>query len=598
MKKRIILYHHFDGRNIIDEYVIYFLQQFRDYGCDLVFHSNSELPDTELQKIEPLVIRSKLRENRGFDFASWKEMVFDSGKDALAEYDEVIFANSTFYGPLYPPEEIFGKMEESDCDFWAPTKHSAAYGIPEHVQPYFLVCRKNVVASDAFWAFWASIKPDYPDLWTLIWEGEIRLSYELVSAGFKYGVYADMGDYREMREIGHYEPFVLHAAPYLIESKRLPFVKTKAFYNYQARPFTNSQFIFRALDWTESPYPRHLITDHIGKTAALSWSKNMAGTLLVSDRSGAADDYSSALKLGVFAHLFYLDNLDIFFKYLKNIPVPFDLNITTPSEELKEEIENQFDSYGLENTELEVRIVENRGRDAAPWILEFKDKHLKYDLAAKLHVKLHSQQSPVFSHTWNRYLFDSMMANPGHVADIIDAFESDPQLGMVFPTYPPLYNMIYPHGYSGSPEDQHYRQVCFDKLGITPPEENAQPLFSAGGMSWYRPRALEKLIDGPITIEDFPPEPLPTSSTFAHGFERAIPYIAQSAGYSFKLALTQTQLEDFFQMYEDRVLSHYKRPDEIAAAAAQAETPAATVYTSVQRHTKRMVRRLKMMAGA
>ncbi len=594
MKKRIILYHHFDPRDIIDEYVIYFLRQFRDYGCDVIFHSHSAVSAAYVEeKIGSLAIRTRVRENRGYDFASWKEMLFDGGKDFFTDYDEIIFTNSTVYGPLFPPSEIFSKMDEKDCDFWAPTKHSAAYGIPEHVQPYFLVCRKSVFESDAFWAFWSSIKPDYPDLWTLIWDGEIRLSYELASAGFTYEVYADMDDYREMREIGHYEPFVLHAAPYLIESQRLPFVKTKAFYCYQARPFTNTQFIFRALNWTQSSYPRKLIESHLEQTAALSWSKNLPGTLLVSNQQGADGKIDTRLSVGIFAHLFYPELLDIFFRYLKNIPVPFDLNITTPSKKVKTAIESQIKHWDLSIAEMEIRIVENRGRDAAPWILEFKDKHLTYDLAAKLHVKLHSQQSAVFSHTWNRYLFDSMMADPAHVANIIMAFEQDPKLGMVFPTYPPLYNMIYPYGYSGSPKDQEYRQLCLDKLGIEPPAENSQPLFSAGGMSWYRPKALEKLIDGPITIEDFPPEPLATASTFAHGFERAIPYVSQSAGYSFKLALTQSQLEDYFQMYEDRVMSHYKRPDETAAAVAQMQE--ASFYSNFRRQANRLMGRIKMM---
>jgi len=591
--KRILLYHHYDARNIIDEYVVYLLQELNKFGCDIIFYSNSAISDAELnEKIAPLALQFKTRENRGYDFASWKEMLFDNGRDFFSGYDEVIFANSTIYGPLFPPEEFFSVMDKKDVDFWAPTKHSPVQGIPEHVQPYFLVCRKKVFQSDVFWTFWDSIRDDYPDLWSIVWDGEIRLSRELIAAGFSHAVYADMDDVREMREIGHYEPYVLHAAPFLIENKRLPFVKTKAFYVNALRPFTNTQFVFRALDWTGSTYPRELIENHVAHTTPLSWSKNLPETLLVTEGRTDADAFHTSLSIGIFAHLFYAGSFDFLFRYLKNIPVPFDLNITTPSRELKAAIEQEIGKYNLNVANLDVRIVENRGRDAAPWILEFKDKHLSYDLAAKLHVKQHSQQPPIFSHTWNRYLFDSMMATPGHVADIIRSFEENTQLGMVFPPYPPHYNMIYPYGYIGSPEDQQYRQLCFDKLGIQPPPENAQPIFSAGGMSWYRPKALEKLIDGPITIEDFPPEPLPTSSTFAHGFERAIPYVAQATGFGYKLALTPDQLTDFFLMYEDRIMSGYKRPDEVAAAAAQADVN--EQVKSFRRYARRIAMRLKI----
>ncbi|WP_292430219.1 rhamnan synthesis F family protein [Mesorhizobium sp.] len=558
MIKRVIIYHHFDPDNIIDDHVVYLLNAAKNFQCDIVFGSNSALTEKELSdKIRPLTNDITLRVNKGYDFASWKQMLLEHGREYFNAYDEVIVANSTMYGPLFPFEEIFARMGEIKCDFWAPTKHSAAYGIPEHVQPYFLVVRKNLLNSDAFWEYWKSIKEDYTDIWDAIWHGEIRLSYDFCQAGFTYATYADLRDYREIRDVGHHEPFVLNAASYLIETQRLPFVKVKAFYVAPTRPYSSQQFIFRALDATDSPYPRGLIKRHQMRTSPLSWSKNIDGTLLITRGEQESESASTSLKIGVFAHLFYLEKLDLLISYLANIPFPFDLNVTTPAEKIKTRLEQTLKRRLGNLRELDIRIVENRGRDIAPWITEFRDKHLSYDLGLKLHVKQHSQQPDVFSHMWNKYLFESMLDSDQSVREIVAAFEADERLGILFPTYPPFYNMMFPQGYYGTAEDQEYRLEAFRRLSINPPAESTQPIFSAGGMQWYRPKALSALFTSDITNEDFPPEPFPTSSTFGHGLERAIPYIAQVAGYSYRLSMPLRVLKDGFQMYEDRIMSAY-----------------------------------------
>jgi rhamnosyltransferase len=271
-------------------------------------------------------------------------------------------------------------------------------------------------------------------------------------------------------------------------------------------------------------------------------------------RRGAA---STALRIGIFVHLFYLEKLDLLIYYLANIPFPFDLNVTTPSKKLKTELEQRLKGRLEHLRMLDIRIIENRGRDIAPWITEFRDKHLSYDLGLKLHVKQHSQRPDVFSYMWNNYLFDSVLESEESVREIVAAFEADEKLGILFPTYPPFYNMMFPQGYYGTAEDQDYRLEAFRRLGINPPAETAQPIFSAGGIQWYRPKALSALFTSDIVNEDFPPEPYPTSSTLGHGLERAIPYIAQAAGFSYRLSMPLRILKEGFQMYEDRIMSVY-----------------------------------------
>lgn len=557
--KRILFYHHFDPQNEIKGYVLYFLKAFKDLGCDICFASNSELSKNETRKLKSLTNHILLRENKGYDFASWRDQLLSWGAEKLSIYAQVIIANSTIYGPLFPVDGLLDDIHKSGVDFWAPTLHSAAHGIPVHVQPYVCVFNKKLHQSPAFWTFWRSIQDDYENAWDVIWKAEIRMTYDFVMAGFTYGVYFDVADVREVRALGHYEPFVLHAASYMIKKAKLPFVKVKAFYHLETRALQQAPLIFAALEHTRSPYPTELITDHLRRTTPLSWHKNLKPTMIGQglDVSTVKKTNKTYPKIGVFVHLFYKDSFPTLINYLGNIPSDFDLNITTSNKALK----NSFNSSALKHISclksIDIRLIKNRGRDIAPWIIEFRDKHLQYDLALKLQVKRHAQHPEMFSQLWNSFMFESLLHSKEHVTIILDAFLRDPQLGLAFPTYPPFYNLIYPQGYRGSPEDQMWYQAILDKFDCANPADPNQPIFSAGGMSWYRPKAFEALLSSDYKYTDFPAEPFPTSGTLGHGLERALPYIAQSTGYTYRTVMPVDLLRQSFLMYEDRIMSTY-----------------------------------------
>ena len=470
--KRILIYHHFDPRDIIDDYVIYFLKAFRAEGCDISFGSNSNLNQIELAKLDDVVNKITLRENRGFDFASWRDQLQGYGKERLEVYDQVIIANSTTYGPLFPLDELFTFLETQSFDFWAPTLHTAAYGIPVHVQPYVLVVRKGLHQSDVFWDFWNSIQDDYEDQWDIIWEAEIRLTYEFYKEGFNYAVGANLEDASEIRALGHYEPFVLHAAAHLISQSRLCFVKVKAFYHLDSRSLQQTPLIFDALKNQDSKYPVKLIVEHQRRVSPLSWHRNLPGTMIgdsllplkVAHKDGENQrEQLSDEPIGVFAHIYYPDSINYLKKYLKNIPTLFDLNITTPDQSLENLLMlDELQQYLPKLRSIEIRVVENRGRDIAPWILEFRDKQFDYDIALKLHVKRHANQPKVFGQIWNDYMFESLLGNDVQIETILDSFSRDSRLGIAFPTYPPFYNLIYPRGYWGSGADQSWRQKNSD----------------------------------------------------------------------------------------------------------------------------------------
>ena len=63
------------------------------------------------------------RENVGFDVWGYKRPSSTSARERLAEYDELILMNYTWFGPVDPFEPVFERMSALKVDFWGMTEH-------------------------------------------------------------------------------------------------------------------------------------------------------------------------------------------------------------------------------------------------------------------------------------------------------------------------------------------------------------------------------------------------------------------------------------------------------------------------------------------
>lgn len=554
---RLLLYHHYDRDDIVDDHILYQLQAFADLGMRTVFCSNNRLAGTETAKLAGIAQEVEIRDNDGFDFGAWRQLLLERGRTGLADYDELVLVNSTCYGPIFPLSEMFDAMAGADCEFWVPTRHGRTREFPMHGQPYLLVVRRKLLDSDAFWHFWETMPP-LPDYAAARKFGELRLTAEWCAAGFRMASYVNVDDVRPMPYLGYQEPFILRAADYLIERYRLPLVKVKAFMTDAYRPAAPGGDIIRAMRRSGSDYPEQLMVNHMRRVAPLSWLKNLPATTgVIAPETAVGPD--PGLKIGVIAHFFRPDIPPETLKGLGNIPYPFDLLVTTGSDALAAELRQRLADASPVLRRLEVRVAANRGRDAAPWLLAFEDVHLEYDLMLKLHVKAPAGLSDVFARAWNRHLIESMLASPGHVAEIVRWFTTEARLGVVLQHYPPGFVVSWPRVFEGTAGDREHFEWWLRRCGVNPPREadGVQPVFSAGAVFWYRPRALARLLTCGVRLEDFPPEPFPAHSTIGHGLERVIPYVAQGAGFYYKFAIGQDRLLADFQRYEDRLTSGY-----------------------------------------
>lgn len=175
---RAVVFAHYDKYNSIQEYVLYYLKELRKVADTIIFVSDSNLPESEISKVQPLVKLVIATPHGEYDFGSYKRGFSHIPDDT----DELIFANDSCIGPLYSLDKVFSEMENKQCDFWG--MNSLCIDVDFHIQSFFMVFKKDVFRSNLFKNFMSSIeKQNHKD--DIILNYEIGLSQLLLKNGYR-----------------------------------------------------------------------------------------------------------------------------------------------------------------------------------------------------------------------------------------------------------------------------------------------------------------------------------------------------------------------------------------------------------------------------
>lgn len=224
--KRVLLYVHFNKNNELSEYVVFQLREMASLFSKVVFITNSQLLEKDKERLTGLYDDFVQRKNEGFDFGAWKDGIKKIGWPELGAYDSVTFMNDTCFGPIFPVEPVYRKMERSKLDFWGATIHNGGQRgmpgtdgpVPKHVQSYFMVFNKNVVRSKEFQGFWNNVK-NFTDVNLVIQNYETQLT-QVLADKYTYGsIIKNIDDM----------PDITYTNPKTLIRNKLPFIKVKAF---------------------------------------------------------------------------------------------------------------------------------------------------------------------------------------------------------------------------------------------------------------------------------------------------------------------------------------------------------------------------------
>lgn len=232
-------------------------------------------------------------------------------------------------------------------------------------------------------------------------------------------------------------------------------------------------------------------------------------------------DAETRLKIGVFIHAYYEQEMTQVLPLLANIGAPFDLFVTTDSDAKKTFLLDLLQPiYGEAVT---VGVFDNRGRDIAPKYVGFRNQQLACDLVLHLHTKKSLHDSKL--ERWRHFMIESLLGSPEICASIRDLFAQNPNLGIIAPR-------IFPTVHPAVKWGQNYCKTVYlaRRMGIRL-ERSMQIDFPAGSMFWARSAALRPILDLGLTFGSFEPEGGQVDGTTAHAIERLIFYSAERAGY-------------------------------------------------------------------
>jgi hypothetical protein len=266
---------------------------------------------------------------------------------------------------------------------------------------------------------------------------------------------------------------------------------------------------------------------HVQKHWENLWHKDILATELAYDEPYFDRAYEfdcreerveSSLSLAVCIHVYHVNLLREILCFVDNIPYKFDV-IVSCMEETAESINQVLSEFrhGL----VKVVSVGNHGRDIAPWLMH-KALHQEYDLVCKLHTKSSPHEPELRG--WRLQLLFSLLASPEYIERLVKKFENDPMLGVAMPPYHPRIAKDIGWGLNQSLADK----LC-SELHLSIPE--TMDVFPAGSMFWYRPKALETLLNKDWANNDFPEEAGQSDGTIMHALERLIPTVANHNGF-------------------------------------------------------------------
>lgn len=231
--KRLCIYAVYDRQKKINKYIEPVLRELKRFVTDIVIVCNfDEIAEGE-EYLRPYVSQIYFRDNVGFDAGAYKDTLIDFLTwDKAMLYDELLLTNDTYFGPVYPFDQMFSRMEDRQCDFWGITRHPGVFiedmgEFGEHVQSYFLDFKSGVFHSRHFRNFWEAYQY-MPDKIHTIVNFEIGINTYLTERGYKGRAYTDDCGlpFINKRGINPYFQFAYE----LIRDAKVPVIKKTNFY--------------------------------------------------------------------------------------------------------------------------------------------------------------------------------------------------------------------------------------------------------------------------------------------------------------------------------------------------------------------------------
>ena len=537
--KRLGIYLVYDKQNIIDRYIGYFLKELRTCVSSLIVISNMEEIKRGEEYIRPYADQIYFRKNIGFDAGGFKDALCSLiGWETVMEYDELVLANDSMFGPFCPMKDIFLNMDERQVDFWGLTKNgpyqkAGVDAFQEHIQTFFLVIRSRMLHSDTFREYWEKM-PYFESFNKTIREYELQITPYFASQGYTYDVLANI-DANNSENPEHNFCQYAELSCELIRKRNFPFFKKKPLADEFELLEENTQENFRqSLDYIEreTEYDINLIWENVIRTLNVADLQRTLHFQYIVEPSVT----KSSARTVVVVFVGYMPSFEYVEEYLQKL----SSNITI-------EVAAEQDSFLIpyQKSGYHCRVV------PADQVGKFLSEFSIYDYVCVLHDTDMTSQwrksctgKSYFYNIWNNLLQDEE-----HVSGVGVCFERERYLGFLAPPQPNFAEFFAEvgTGWNGKYADV-YRIV--NKLNLNCQiSENKGP-YRVSGDFWIRGPVLKRLRE--IECADI------------HMLPYLWSYLAQDAGFYSGIvespeyaAIHEVNLQYYLERIADQIRQDY-----------------------------------------
>lgn len=527
--RRVLVYVVYDRRGDVEDYIPYALTHLQVFCDTIIVVVNGVLTEEGRQSLTPFAEEIIVRENRGYDIWGYKAGL-DALGDRVGEFDEVILANDTWFGPVGSFAPVFAEMDASPLHFWGMTDHvrvephpftQTSY-LPYHLQSYWLVVRRPMFLSDEWRAYWR----DLPMMHTYT-DAVVKHEGVFTEVFTQYGF---IGEVAFPTLTDRMENHAVLYAQQLIEAG-CPTLKRRAFFQWP--PYLDHLGVVGrwALESAERHgYPMDLIWTDLARNVEPHTLNADAALMSVLPSKLDTYDYQSPLRVVVVAHIFYDEMTDEIMDQVDLLPGNYDLVVTASDQDKALRIRARLNGR-TERGSVEVRVVSsNNGRDQGAFLIDCRDVILDggYDVVLKVHSKKSPQDASNAAEHFKSQQFENLLRSSEYAAGVLSLFQREPKLGLA---YPPMVHIGY--GTMGhawwSNRDAFVKTAA--ELNIHVPVDELSPLAPFGSMYFARPDALRLLFAKSWDYDEFGDAAAYVDGGLAHVLERMPSYAAGERGY-------------------------------------------------------------------
>lgn len=484
--KRLCIYLLYDERKIIDQYIGYMLNELKTCIDHVIVVCNMPEVVSGIENLEKYADEVFYRRNIGFDAGGFKEaMCSFIGWNKIWEYDELVLANDSMFGPFIPMKCIFSEMDNYSVDFWGLAKQGerggkGVRGFQEYIQSYFLVIRSVMLHDIRFREYWEDM-PFYEQFWDVVIQYEEKFTSYFKEMGYTYDALAETKVNDSKFNLSNNYSQYATISYELIRKRNFPFLKKQQM-AYNTLSKQTQENLYQALSYIdkETDYDVNLIWDNIIRTLNMTdLQRSLHLQYIISSEKKKLTDNR---RVAIIIYAEYKEATEYVLEYLDKL---------TPGSTYFVQIVSKKDIVlkAYEKERICGRNIHLEKEIDVPYLCTYNFVCFLHDTDMTSDINPSCMGKSYFYCIW-----ENLFKNENHILGILEKFEKESRLGFLAPPSP---NFADYFGELGSGWKGNYEIVkgIAERLHLHCPISEEKPPFRATEDFWIRGNILKQFME-------------------------------------------------------------------------------------------------------